>query len=217
MPIISKRKLITNVAALHVAAAGGGGGTSTNTWNPLDAYPYLTFSNVNKTITKHTGSFFASTRALDSASSGKYYWEIHIDILSGTGPHGYGIANAAASLTAYAGQDNGMVGWAEDGNIFYNNGFISNIQGYVQGNTICLAWDAGNKKIWFRTNGGNWNNAAIGSQDPASNIGGTNLATLDAGPYFALATLNALGDAATVNFGATAFAQTMPSGFTRWP
>ena len=217
MPIISKRKLFTNVAA-YAAAAGGGGGTSTNTWNPADVFPYLTFSNGNKTITKNTGSFFAGTRALDSASTAsavKYYWEITITVR--TDVHGYGIANAAADLQGYAGKDNGQIGWAEDGNIFYNNGFIGTIQGYAASDTICLAWDAGNQKIWFRTNGGNWNNAAIGSQNPATNTGGTSLATLDAGPYYALAKLSGINDASTVNFGATAFAQTMPSGFSRWP
>jgi len=209
------RRRLGAVRVPFVAAAVGG---STNTWNPADTYaPYTTFSSGNLTLTKNTGSFFAGTRAVGSASTGKYYWEVHMDVL--VGQIGLGIANAAANLPGYAGNDNNEIGWsvgpAGGGNIFFNNAFKGTVSSAVTGDTCCVAWDGGNKKIWFRTNGGNWNNS--GSDNPATNTGGTDISTLNAGPYFAGIVMETLNDAATANFGATAFAQTMPSGFTRWP
>jgi hypothetical protein len=50
------------------------------------------------------------------------------------------VANAASNIVAYAGNDNGQVGWnvgpTGGGNIFYNNGFIGTIQDAAAENLV---------------------------------------------------------------------------------
>jgi hypothetical protein len=69
--------------------------------------------------------------------------------------------------------------------------------------------------VWFKKQGGtNWNNS--GTANPATGVGGLLLS--GAGAIYLLGTLfgNTPGDTGTVNFGATAFIGTVPSGFTAW-
>jgi hypothetical protein len=83
------------------------------------------------------------------------------------------------------------------------------------GDVVCLAIDHPNQRLWFRKNGGNWNNS--GTANPATNIGGFNIsAVFTATNTFALVTFASTGLNHTANFGAATFAQTMPSGFSAW-
>jgi hypothetical protein len=59
-----------------------------------------------------------------------------------------------------------------------------------------------------------WNNSA--TANPSTNTGGQALTGLTAGPYYALFQAQAPSDAATVNFGASAFSQAVPTGFAAW-
>ena len=87
----------------------------------------------------------------------------------------------------------------------------------VQTCALPILWRRYNK-CWFRTAlNTNWNNAAIGAQNPATNTGGMAIGALSAVPVFAIVTSSggsAAGtDSYTANFGATTFVLTPPAGF----
>lgn len=90
----------------------------------------------------------------------------------------------------------------------------------VAADILCVAVDLVHGLIWFRKNGGNWNNNV--ANNPATAIGGVSL-TSPAGnnPASGLSTgvapcvnLHAVNDAVTFNFGNSAFIYAVPSGFT---
>lgn len=187
---------------------------ATTTWNPADKNAGITLSNGNLTATNPATSTFISARAIASHSTGKYYYELHSDVQNTFNFPGVG--NATGPLSNFAGSDANSVGWVANGNVFINNVAVTGIQTFVQGDTCCIAVDLGNSKIWFRTNGGNWNNDVIANQNPATNTGGISISGLAAGPYFPMLTQHDPLDKNTANFGATAYAQTAPSGFGNW-
>jgi hypothetical protein len=73
--------------------------------------------------------------------------------------------------------------------------------------------------IWFRKNGGLWN--GNGTADPATNVNGATITGATGGGSSAAPALifdGTSAEAYTANFGASAFAGTVPSGFTSgWP
>jgi hypothetical protein len=93
---------------------------------------------------------------------------------------------------------------------------VAKIQGWKEGDMLSFAVDLGAKRIWFRTNGGNWNNDA--ANDPATNKGGIDISTLAGGPYFAYGGGgdSGWGDTLGANFGGSAYAFPVPSGFSNW-
>jgi hypothetical protein len=80
-----------------------------------------------------------------------------------------------------------------------------------------VAVDRTNNKIWFKnlTAGSGWNNAVIGSQNPATNTGGIDISAIT-GSVYPMSDQNDLNDARTVNLGASAYAGVIPAGFTNW-
>jgi hypothetical protein len=84
------------------------------------------------------------------------------------------------------------------------------------GDIIGIALDLGARLIWFRVApSGNWNGS--GTANPATGTGGVSIAGLGSPaitPLYAMASFAASADAATGNFGDTAFSGTVPSGFT---
>ena len=90
----------------------------------------------------------------------------------------------------------------------------------VANDVLCVAVDLTASLIWFRKNGGNWNNS--GTANPATGTGGYaylanwpggTIANRGLSPYAFLFTTN---DQQTLNFGDSTFAQTPPSGFGNW-
>jgi hypothetical protein len=198
----------------NAAAAGGGGATS---WNPADKASDMTIStttSANDTFNgpNNTGS---GVRSIAHHSTGKYYWEISVT-QAFTGMR-LGIADSAAPI---GGGDLGAgvhgLSYAQDGAWYYSGAPTTPAGGlltYTGGDLISFAVDMGNAKFWFRKGSGNWNNDA--SANPATNTNGITLGSItDA--YAAVSTGTTGGGGGgigTANFGATAFAQTPPSGF----
>jgi hypothetical protein len=78
-----------------------------------------------------------------------------------------------------------------------------------------MAIDLVNSKGWFRINGGNWDGS--GTDNPATNTGGINIATLfPTNAAYALFCANNNAAGVTANFGTSAFSFTVPSGFSAW-
>jgi len=199
-------------------AISAGGGAST-TWNPADKNAAFDLTNGNLTATVNVDTTYVSVRAIASNSSGKHYYELTLTGVVNAANMITGIANSTESLTGFCGQSTNSIGYQASGGVVYINGSPttgSPIQTSVESDVLCVAVDLGNSKIWYRTNGGNWNNDVIGNQNPATNTGGISISGLAAGPYFPCASGHSHFDAWTANFGGSAYAQTPPSGFGNW-
>lgn len=152
---------------------------------------------------------YSVVRSVNSFSSGKYYWEITATSLTASAT-GFGIANASHSLTAFLGSDSNSIGW-ETGGVWRANTNQGSAGTPANADTLSVAVDLTNNKIWFRRNCGNWDNNA--AHDPATNNGGFSISTLT-GPFYAAANFSGAADQATFNLGGSAFSCTVPSGFT---
>ena len=95
-----------------------------------------------------------------------------------------------------------------------NGATVANLETLTTGDQVDVAIDLGAKLVWFRKNGGDWNNDA--GTDPATGVGGisTSYWTLPMAPAVGIA---ASGNAMTLNFGATAYTYAKPTGFLDWP
>jgi hypothetical protein len=185
---------------------------ATTTWNPAALGSSLTLSTDHLTFTETGPGGFDSALGIASHSTGKFYFEL---VPNWTAGNIYvGLGNASTPL--HAAFPSPAVVWGPGGQIFQNGGNAATIQTYVTGTTLCVAADLTNNKIWFRPNGGNWNNDVIANQNPATNTGGFTIGVTGGGPYFPLGTVANSTDAATANFGATAYAQSVPAGFGNW-
>ena len=191
--------------------------TFTTTWNPSDKATSIILSNGNLTFALG-GNGYDGLRAVASASSGKKYWELTArTIVSTPNTIVEGVANGSLPVNGggvYLGSNLDGIGWAGNGNVYINSSVVATIQGWQQGDILSFALDLDSKRIWFRTNGGNWNDNS--ANDPGTNTGGLDTSTLTAGPYFAFGQGASGRDTLTANFGGSAYAQSVPSGFSNW-
>jgi hypothetical protein len=205
---------MTGVAATLTDNEPGG---STTTLNPSDKNANVALSGGNLVL---TASGQGGARSVASHSSGKYYCEV---TYSGGGTaydYGLGLANASYDLTTYAGNpDTNSVAIFTGDPVIYGFGSSTGVSDGTTINidTVCMAVDLTNKRVWFRqAGGGNWNGSP--TNDPATNTGGASISSF-AGAVYALMFMNkqtAATPVATMNFGATAYVETPPSGFGNW-
>jgi hypothetical protein len=188
----------------------------TTTFDPLQKDSSITLSGGNLTATGSSSSF-ASVLATISKSTGKYYHEITVGSSNGTDL--IGMANSTFPLASlFLGQDNNSIGYVNDGRVLIGANLLTTIAAWTTGNLLSMAVDMGNQKIWFRVGSGGWNNDILANQNPATNTGGISFLTPFpvTGPYFPAVCPDASGTQYTANFGATAYAQSVPSGFGNW-
>jgi len=196
------------------------------TWDPA-TITSVTLSGGNLVVT-NTGTTSNDQGAKGPISSGKtsgkYYFEVTLTTLpDGTSNNRtVGVGTTSSTYTGMGGSL-GITGvihrvCTASNNIFTNgtNASISVAPAGV-GGWIGIAVDLDNRKAWFRTNGSIWNNGS--SNDPATNVGGV---TVPAGTMIPFCTFGGTfgvsGNVFTANFGASAFAGAVPSGFTAgWP
>jgi hypothetical protein len=194
--------------------------SATTTWNPVDKATNIALSGTNNLVASCTSNALGMVRAIDKQVTGKFYWEVTWNALTNANDT-VGLASSTASLTggltvnATGGQTCGL---SQSGAVFVNTGNASPPVNFgagviVAGTIVCIAFDAGNRLIWFRLGAaGNWNNSA--AANPAAGAGGVSLYLGDGIPAFPAVTFGTSGDQATANFGDTAFTGTVPSGFT---
>lgn len=179
-----------------------------------------TYSNSDRTV-KLTNSATANNNLWCNCrllGGGKYYWEVKADTVNVATTTYVGVAAGNYTTNSgniFLGAVANSIGFDNNGQVYNNGGAVTTIQTFASGDTVCVACDLVNNKVWFRTNGGNWNNAAIGSQDPASNLGGISLTNVvNSGNIYPGLNLAYNNDQLTVDLGDTAFAQTAPAGFS---
>lgn len=188
------------------------------TWNPSDTDSHITMSGGNLIATGITGiSAWKSCRSTTSKSSGKFYFEVAVHQVSAR--ISVGIANATAALTNYAGIDTNGVSAFQDLGIFYNgSNALSGSWLTASSVVIGVAVDFTNKLFWIKANlqgtPTNWNLTASATPNPATGTSGFSYGST--GAMFAAVSLQTVGDTATVNFGASTYVGTVPSGFTSW-
>jgi len=223
-------KIITTTKA-NVLAAGAAGVSDTSTWSNLpttraavttmfDASVSIqaTLSNGNLTATHsqtaNTNTDCAGT--LFPRSSGKYYCEFTIGATHGATDS---VGCNLSANTFDASNSANTITYIKTGAVWVNSSnALGNIGTWTTADVIGMAVDLDNRKVWFRKNGGNWNNAVIGSQNPATNTGGASITV--AGAYSPYVGFNGSGslntDNVTANFGATSYGAAAPAGFGNW-
>jgi hypothetical protein len=213
MPVTKVTGGKPGLAVVYVSATGGQAAT---TWNPADKSAIITLSGGNLVVGT-TGGTDAAVRSIKSQTATKIYYEITWATNSFGADTSCGICTGAASLTMGANSIGACLIYANGGQMWFNGTDLATLIGTAAVNDVyCMAIDLVNQRFWARRNGGNWNNS--GTANPATNTGGVNISALFAATNaFAVVTANQiLNPLATANFGATAFAQTMPAGFSAW-
>lgn len=192
--------------------------TTAVTWNSSDQIG-ITVSNGGLLATYNDTGSRGGIRANVSFSSGKLYFEMQYSF-SSTSNMGGGWSSASKNFaTTFLGGDTLSTGAYRDGSVYFNGSSITSyIATPATGDWIAFAIDFTNNKVWVKdiTQAGGWNNAPIGSQDPANNIGGGSISTLTGTPWFPACAFDAVSTgtySVLANFGATAFQGTVPTGF----
>lgn len=180
------------------------------TWNPADKSALLTLSGGNLIATHSAVAAFGLVRATASLGAVAAYWEV--TVAPGSASMGVGFGNAAASLSNYLGSSADSIGYQANGQVYINGVLVATIATYTTGDVIRVARNAARTKAWFAVGAGGWNNDILANQNPATGAGGISLTGLSAGPDFPMAG-QYTNDVATANFGASAFAYAVPSGY----
>lgn len=193
-------------------------------WNSSDQTANITLSagNLQATATSASGSNQQGVRANTSYSSGKYYFEYTINSTTSLGQTiGCGWANSSASMSGsnVIGQDNkafAVYVYPSTYTIFENNTSLpsSSSPGGTSGTIIRVAFDIDNLLVWTQIGSSLWNPGIAGTQDPGTGTGGRSISGMASGPYFPVFQTSNTAGSVTANFGAVAFTQNIPSGFS---
>jgi hypothetical protein len=184
------------------------GATAFNTWDPANSNN-VSLTGGNLIATSTAGGFAGFTQALGGIhahGAGKFYWEITI---GSTFSNWLGFY--APSGTSWP---NGTVQVTPTGGISVNGTNVGGGPTFGTGSIVQFAVDFDHNTFWWRVGGGGWSQGG----DPAINNLGFNIsaATSYASPDIVAASFQNSGESVTANFGASAYANTPPSGFGNW-
>jgi hypothetical protein len=198
------------------------------TWDPSAKGANITLSNGNLTCTSTTtaSSTTHGTGGYIGSAALLLYFEATVNtVINSLNSWAIGISSSGSGLAQYLGQSSIGTGLYQNGKVLNNTLTITTIFTFAAGAVIGVAVNFTAQKVWFTINGTTWNNAAIGSQNPATNTGGITT-TANNNPFIvsgtyqtvvpAFGTNSNTGNIGTANFGATAFSYAVPSGFTAW-
>jgi hypothetical protein len=183
------------------------------TWNPADKGTTNTIlSNANLTY----GAGASNTtndgcRSTVGRTTGKLYFELTTAGTSSTVMLGVGTSSAIFNVIL-SGSGGSFAVYTTNGHIWNNaTDTTISIGAPTAGTVYCYAIDLVNMRGWIRKDGGNWNNS--GTANPATNTGGQDISWLSGAVYVLVASNVNANPIVTANFGATSFAQAIPSGF----
>lgn len=138
------------------------------------------------------------------------YAEFTITTLTGVPRVGISTLNAPQTTTLENG--NYCLGYDPTGAVKINNVTVATIAAYVQGNRIDVAIHPTQRLIWFRVNGGNWNNNA--ANNPATLVGGIDYTVMTLMGTFQMAISSSLtGNVWTAVLSAAGWAGAAPAGY----
>ncbi len=211
---------------LGLSQQGGGGGVVPPPvvpaiWDSSKKGSLLALSGGNLTVT-HDATTNWSTVKSNNPAMPKQTHATYFEVLIGgsVGNVMVGIANIRDVVDGfYPGQTGGAaICYGTTGVMFNNinnngNGVVMVGSAFTVGDVVGVAFTS--TKIWFRKNGGNWNNDVIGNQNPATGTGGKLHQVSDY--IYACVGINTPNSAATVRFDSASWTGTAPSGFSSFP
>jgi hypothetical protein len=181
---------------------------------------------INSGLMAQTLSAFVPTQqAVRSTQIGAGLWYVEFTIFAAPGTQYCGIANSLDPLSPIVPgmtTSNNAVIYDNTGNVFNDTGttpIAQTLAPYAALDIVGMAWSTFSRKVWFRVNGENWENA---EDDPVTSGGGYDLtAMLAKGPACVFwSGMNAEassgvnnGGQVSVNFGSSAFAFNPPTDF----
>jgi hypothetical protein len=183
------------------------------TWNPSDKSSSVSLSGGNL-VAANTSFSAGGVRGTLGKSSGKWYCELLIGgEQTGVTNREFGVTTTATAVGGIPGIDDQGWGYrAGNGTYIRNGSETGSVSTSDVGARIMMALDLNAGKIWWGRNG-TW----FGSGDPAA---GTNAAFSSVSgtlyPHWYTSSAGFGGINATINFGASAFAYTVPTGFSGW-
>jgi hypothetical protein len=193
-----------------------------STWNPADKSATITLSGGNLTAAVTT-NVSQSVRSTTSKNAGTVYVELTANSVNGDFAVGIANATEALNISAGIGGDANALGFYPVSppqftfinGVALNGGTAASSAGEVIG--MAINFTAG--KIFIQTSkmiaaGTPWNNSA--TDNPSTDTGGQPFTGLNAGPYFLIFNSDILGASCTVNFGASPFVRSVPTGYTAW-
>jgi hypothetical protein len=195
---------------MMMIGAGGSGGSVLTTWNPSDKEAHITLSGGNLISTLAVGNT-GGVRGTVARSSGKYYFEVGFTF-SGSPTIQVGLAPSGKSLTALGAS--GFIACARAAGFEGDaTGGGSSFPGFVTTNVINLAVDLDNSLLWVGVNG-TYNFGD--NENPNTGANGQGFSTsVPLFPY-TIGSTSGSDIVSTANFGASAFANSIPTGFTAW-
>jgi hypothetical protein len=192
-------------------------------WNPADRTASVLLTNSNLTADVSVAGN-QSVRCANGQATGKFYFEVLCNHVRYNEGQSIGIATISAPLSTFMTGGTPGSGTAAFAllQVTGMNVYVNGTQQMVfasqpnNGDTVCVAVDMTNKRIWFRINNGNWNDNV--TYNPATNVGGQDISSVfssaAAYPFLYGNSIFGTGDMVmTSNFGASSFTFTVPSGF----
>ena len=194
-----------------------------NTLSLTATYPG-TISGGNLTFSGNASGYWSSGIYATLPCEGKFYWEAKATSLYGTNAYlALGVAPMdLARIGGGSGVSPGGTSGVAGGSLFFNGGSTTNLwsNGLSQNDNIYssltistndvmqVAFDASNGKLWYGKND-TWYNSGdpANGTNPSSTLTATDKTWM---PWFGSYTANSTW---VVNFGASSFAETKPSGF----
>lgn len=144
--------------------------------------------------------------------AGKAYWEMYLNpAVSGTPRIGLAAPGSSLTLTVQLGTQTSSVGYDAGGTVTINGITVATIMPYTTGHYIGVAVDPIADLVWFRVDGGNWNNSP--TANPTTGTEGISLATLVGGAPIPAFSAAASADCTMFTTAATLHT-TAPDGFT---
>jgi hypothetical protein len=200
-----------SVSAGHVIIAGAFKiyvPPTADAWSNVDKSANITLSASDKTATS-AASFqgIRSTTSNLNGTAGKYYaewlWGSTTANRIGISPTSQAVDIETATFEVTGTQ------------IIVNSSTVATLSSTActTNDVLCVAWDAGAERVWFRKNGGNWNNT--GSANPATGVGGADCSFAASANHSLWARLST-GEVLTIRTELAEYTQTVPSGFTSW-
>ncbi len=201
----------------NVGAYGGLGIASNTlpavTFDPLTSNTGLSAGNLKATATAAPAAG-QQARSTTARNTGKYYIEFTPNTKAGT--IGVGLVSQLHTTATYQGNDLFGMAWLSTSTFVWNNATKGTWNTWPVNHVIAFAVDLDGQLAWGKdiTAAGNWNNN--GSANPATGTLGVTFNTLRQQSWMVGVNPFTTSDAITVNFGATAFTGTPPSGFVAW-
>ena len=184
---------------LNVYANNQSTDTCTNNFCTLnDLHTNTTISEGNLTCVTGTGTSQVAVGTF-APTQGKWYWEVKADDSTALM---VGVADVTASLADSDYQASGGYYYYNSGQTYNNNNAVNYGDSWSDGDTIGVALDLDNNKIYFSKNGTFQN-----SGDPTSGSTGTGAAFTLTGQYYPALSNGSSSNSATaqMNFGSPAY------------